>query len=93
MTNYSTFPSWRAYMGLTIKFSNTSYSWSDDTRAQRRYLLTSNYLSGAEGVYIGWCKKWFTVSEFRDFITRDTYEQEKTAAIKAYKESKNKQEN
>ena len=93
MTNYTIFPSWRAYMGITIKFSERSYSWSDDTRAQRKYLLTSHYLNNAEEVYIGWCKKWFSVFEFKAFIDRDTYEEEKTAAIKAYKDSKNNQSN
>ena len=50
MTNYNSFPSWRAYYGITIKFNDHQYSWSDDTRAQIKYLQTSTYLEGADWI-------------------------------------------
>lgn len=78
MTNYNSFPKWRAFKGITIKYSESQYSWSEDTKSQRNYLLTSTYLNGAESVYIGWTNKWFTVSEFKDFISHENYESLKT---------------
>ena len=88
MTNYNKFPSWRAYYGITIKFNDHQYSWSDDTRNQRKYLQTSNYLEGAEAIYLGWTKRWFTVEEYIEFVKQDDYETQKSEAIKKYKSSK-----
>jgi ssDNA-binding Zn-finger/Zn-ribbon topoisomerase 1 len=73
MTNYTTFPVWRCQTGFTIKFSEDRYSWSDDTKNQRMYLLTSNYVNGAESVYVGMLNKWMKPEEFREFCKEDNY--------------------
>ena len=52
MTNYTRFPEWRCKSGFTIKFNSNQYSWSEDTKSQRKYLRNSDYINGSEGIYI-----------------------------------------
>ena len=88
MTNYNSFPSWRAYYGITIKFNEHQYSCSEDTRAQRKYLQTSNYLEGAEAIYLGWTKRWFSINQYLEFSKQENYEALKSEMIKEYKKNK-----
>jgi hypothetical protein len=68
MTNYSQYPSWRDYYGIIIKFSDHQYSWSENNKAQRKYLLESPYCDGAEAIYVCADKKWFTLIEFKNYL-------------------------
>ena len=73
MTNYTKCPYWRCNTGFTIKFSEDSYSWCDDTVNQRKYLATSNYIDGSQSVFIGKLNKWMEKEEFRTFCIEDNY--------------------
>ena len=46
MTNYTSFPKHRDY-GIVIKYGDSQYSWCDNTSANRKYLLESNYCAKA----------------------------------------------
>ena len=73
MTNYTTFPSWRAHYGITIKFNERRYSWTTESESQRKYLLTSSYLDGADSIYIGKYKVWLSVDEFKRYCSDEDY--------------------
>ena len=85
MTNYNNFPKWRAFSGITIKFAEFSYSWCDDNKSNRKYLLTSDYLRNAVAIYLGWAKRWFTVEEYLNLIQMDDYTSQKSIAIERSK--------
>lgn len=51
MTNYEYFPKHRKY-GIVIKFSDTCYSWSENNKYQRKYLLESKYCDNAVEFYV-----------------------------------------
>lgn len=51
MTNYTSFPKHRDY-GIVIKYSDSQYSWCDNTAANRKYLLESNYCDRAIEFYV-----------------------------------------
>ena len=52
MTNYSCYPKWRDYYGIIIEFDDYHYSWSENSKAQRRYLLESSYCDHAKRIYV-----------------------------------------
>ena len=51
MTNYSNFPHWRKY-GIVIKFSEHRYSWCENSKANRKYLIESEYCSNGIEFYV-----------------------------------------
>ena len=51
MTNYHYFPKHRRY-GIVIKFSDNSYSWSENNPSQRKYLAESDYCKNAIEFYV-----------------------------------------
>jgi folate-dependent tRNA-U54 methylase TrmFO/GidA len=73
MTNYTRFPYKRSGSGFTIKFSDYQYSWSQNTKAQRKYLRESDYCSGSLQIYVGIIDCWMSESEFRDFCDESNY--------------------
>jgi len=44
MTNYSSFPKWRKY-GIVMKFNENQYSWCENNKTNRKYLIESEYCS------------------------------------------------
>jgi hypothetical protein len=89
MTNSSTYPSWRDYYGIIIEFDDTHYSWSINSPAQRKYLLNSDYCDGAKRVYVCNIKKWFGLSEFKEYLRTYKFEKwDKTKNDKSEKEEK-----
>lgn len=52
MTNYSCYPKWRDYYGIIIEFNENQYSWSENSPAQRKYLLESSYCDSAKRIYV-----------------------------------------
>lgn len=68
MTTYSTYPKWRDYYGIIIEFNETCYSWSENTPAQRKYLLESDYCDGARRIYVCNIKTWFTLEDFKEYL-------------------------
>ena len=74
MTNYNSFPGYRCHTGFTIKYNEYQYSWSNDTKSQRKYLLESDYCDGAEAIYVGVLEKWMTVEVFKDFLIEENYQ-------------------
>ena len=64
MTNYTTFPNWRKY-GIVIKYSDHQYSWSDNSEAQRKYLLESTYCNNAVEFYV--CENDMTYTKLEEF--------------------------
>jgi hypothetical protein len=73
MTNYDKYPAWRDYYGIIIKFSDNRYSWSENNKAQRQYLLESTYCDNAEAIYVCGDKKWFTRVEFKEYLKNYVY--------------------
>lgn len=51
MTNYSCFPKWRKY-GIVMKFTDSQYSWCENTPANRKYLIESDYCNGGIEFYV-----------------------------------------
>ena len=51
MTNYNNFPSWRKY-GIVMKFNDYQYSWCDNSKANRKYLIESTYCDGGVEFYV-----------------------------------------
>lgn len=51
MTNYTRFPHWRKY-GIVMKFNEEQYSWCDNTKANRKYLIESEYCSNGVEFYV-----------------------------------------
>ena len=68
MANYSTYPKLRDYYGIIIEFNETSYSWSENTPAKRKYLLESDYCEGARRIYVCNIKTWFTLEDFKEYL-------------------------
>lgn len=68
MTNYSCYPKWRDYYGIIIEFDDYHYSWSENSPAQRRYLLESSYCDHAKRIYVCNIKTWFSLEEFKEYL-------------------------
>jgi hypothetical protein len=51
MTNYSNFPKWRKY-GIVMKFNDHQYSWCENSKANRKYLIESKYCSDGIEFYV-----------------------------------------
>lgn len=51
MTNYTGFPSWRKE-GIVIKFAELQHSWCSNSKANRKYLLESDYCDRAIEFYV-----------------------------------------
>ena len=68
MTNYTTFPKWRKN-GIVIKFDDCRFSWCENTKSQRKYLLESNYCSDAVEFYV-WENEtsYKTIAEFKSYL-------------------------
>lgn len=68
MTNYDCFPKHRKY-GIVIKFNENQYSWSENSAAQRKYLLESNYLEGAIEIYVWENNKTYKdINDFKNYL-------------------------
>ena len=74
MTNYDQYPKWRDYYGIIIEFGEHRYSWSENTAAQRKYLLESDYCDGARHIYVCNIKKWFDLEGFKDYLRNYRFE-------------------
>ena len=68
MTNYSCYPKWRDYYGIIIEFDDYHYSWSENSKAQRRYLLESSYCDHAKRIYVCNIKTWFSLEDFKEYL-------------------------
>lgn len=68
MMNYSLWLSWHGYYGTIFNVSETQYFWSENGKAQRNYLIESSYCEGAESIYVCGDKKWFTLTEFKNYL-------------------------
>lgn len=74
MTNYTKMtPDYRKYNGFTIKFNDYQYSWSEDNENQRKYLRESDYIKGAEKIFVGKFKFWVTPEQFKKYLENENY--------------------
>ena len=73
MTNYDSFPYWRCGTGFTIRYSIFKHSWSEDTKSQRHYLATSNYLDGAIAIFVAKLKMWLKPDDFKTLCLAENY--------------------
>ena len=70
MTNYTTFPHWRKN-GIVIKYNDRQYSWSTNTKSQRKYLLESSYCDDAVEFFVWENNTTYTTLEsFKDYLSR-----------------------
>ena len=68
MTNYSTFPRWRKY-GIVMKFNDRQFSWCDNTKANRKYLIESDYCSKGIEFFVWENDKTYTsIDEFKKYL-------------------------
>jgi hypothetical protein len=71
MTNYTTFPTWRKN-GIVIKYSDRQYSWSNNTKSQRKYLLESSYCDDAVEFFV-WENNttYITLESFKEYLIKN----------------------
>lgn len=68
MTNYSRFPAWRKY-GIVMKFNDHKYSWCENSKPNRKYLIESEYCSNGIEFYI-WENDttYKTLNDFKEYL-------------------------
>ena len=51
-----------------MSFSNNQYSWCEDNKDNREYLLNSTYCDNAKVIYVYKTNKAYTVKEFKQYL-------------------------
>lgn len=68
MNNMRSFPIWRGH-GIAIKFGEHRYSWCENTDANRKYLIESNYCNNAIEIYVFENDiTYYNVNEFKEYL-------------------------
>ena len=69
MTNYNNFPKLRKY-GIVMKFNEHRFSWCENNKANRKYLIESNYCSDGIEFYVWENDTLYTNLEiFKEYLT------------------------